>query len=93
VPQISTALPWRGPCISDHAFFAGWTALLPLHAAASQPQIDTERVRLALAQTHSDARVLDLKRESDALYADYLRDAMRLSLAAPLPSSRFCCSP
>jgi predicted exporter len=63
---------------------AGWTALLPLHAAASQPQIDTERVRLALAQTHSDARVLDLKRESDALYADYLRDAMRLSLAGSI---------
>jgi predicted exporter len=61
---------------------AGWTALLPLHAAdASQPPIDIERVRLALAQARCSAQVIDLKRESDALYADYLHNAMRLSLA------------
>jgi predicted exporter len=61
---------------------AGWSALLPLHAAdASRPDIDIVRVRRALAQTHSDAQALDLKQESDALYSDYLREAMRLSSA------------
>jgi predicted exporter len=60
----------------------GWSALLPLHAAdASRPDIDIARVRRALAQAHSDAQVLDLKQESDALYSDYLREAMRLSSA------------
>lgn len=63
----------------------GWTALLPLHATgASHPHIDIERVRLALAAAHCSAQVLDLKHESDALYSDYLRDAMRLSLAGSL---------
>jgi predicted exporter len=58
----------------------GWSALLPLHAAdASRPDIDIGRVRRALADAQSDARVLDLKQESDALYSDYLREAMRLS--------------
>jgi predicted exporter len=60
----------------------GWSALLPLHAAdASRPRIDIERVRAALAAAHSGAQALDLKQESDALYSDYLREAMRLSLA------------
>jgi predicted exporter len=55
---------------------------LPLHAVdASRPDIDIARVRHALAEAHSDAQVLDLKRESDALYSDYLRGAMRLSSA------------
>jgi predicted exporter len=59
----------------------GWSALLPLHAAdPSRPDIDIARVRLALAAAHSDAQALDLKRESDALYSDYLREAMRLTL-------------
>jgi predicted exporter len=59
---------------------SGWSALLPLHAAgASRPDIDITQVRRALWQAHSDAQVLDLKRESDALYSDYLREAMRLS--------------
>lgn len=63
----------------------GFSALLPLHAAdPSQPKIDVARVRRALAATHSSAQVLDLKQESDALYSDYLRDAMRLSLAGLL---------
>jgi predicted exporter len=60
---------------------AGWSALLPLHAVASRPQIDIARVRLALAAANCGAQVLDLKQESDALYAGYLRDAMRLSVA------------
>jgi predicted exporter len=60
----------------------GWSALLPLHAAdPSRPTIDIARVRRALASASSSARVLDLKQESDALYSDYLREAMRLSLA------------
>jgi predicted exporter len=63
----------------------GWSALMPLHAAdSSRPAIDITRVRLALAAAHCGAEVLDLKQESDALYADYLRDAMRLSLAGCL---------
>jgi len=60
----------------------GWSALLPLHAAdASRPTIDIARVRSTLASAQSSAQVLDLKQESDALYSDYLREAMRLSLA------------
>jgi predicted exporter len=60
----------------------GFSALLPLHAAdPSGPGIDIARVRLALAAAHCNAQALDLKRESDALYSDYLREAMRLTLA------------
>ncbi len=64
---------------------AGWSALLPLHAAdASRPTLDIARVRSALASAQSSAQVLDLKQESDALYSDYLREAMRLSSAGIL---------
>jgi len=60
----------------------GYRALLPLRTGdPSAPDIDAGRVRLALAAAHSDARVLDLKGQSDALYADYLHGAMRLSSA------------
>ena len=60
----------------------GWSALLTLHAAGgARPDIDIARVRRALAEGHSDARVLDMKHEADALYSDYLREAMRLSCA------------
>jgi len=64
--------------LSDH-----WNALLPLRAAdPAAPDIDSARVSSALAAANShDARLLDLKKESDALYASYLREAMRLSLA------------
>ena len=60
-----------------------WNALLPLHAAdAAAPDIDLARVREALARTgSSDAQLLDLKSESDALYVSYLHEAIRLSLA------------
>ena len=63
---------------SDH-----WSALLPLHAADPlAPDIDSARVSRALAAANlHDAQLLDLKKESDALYASYLREAMRLSLA------------
>lgn len=66
-----------------------WTALLPLHAAArpaapqgTLPDIDAARVAAALAAAGlSDTHLLDLKAETDALYANYLHEAMRLSLA------------
>ncbi len=63
---------------SDH-----WYALLPLHAAdPAAPGIDSARVSRALAAAGlSNAELLDPKMESDALYASYLREAMRLSLA------------
>lgn len=65
-----------------------WNALLPLHAAGTGATsgalqaIDTARVAAALRAAHLDeARVLDLKRESDALYAGYLSEAIHLSSA------------
>jgi len=58
-----------------------WSALLPLRAPpGSASDIDLAPVRAALAADAS-VHVLDLKRESDALYDDYLHEAMRLSLA------------
>ena len=62
-----------------------WTALLPLHphsdaATAARTDIDVDAVRSVLAADHcDDATVLDLKQESDALYASYLGEALRLS--------------
>jgi predicted exporter len=59
-----------------------WNALLPLHAADGPraPDIDVARVDSALAAANlSDTRVLDLKTQTDALYAGYLREAIRLS--------------
>jgi predicted exporter len=62
-----------------------WNALLPLHAADAAPSIDTARVRAALEEADLKmARVLDLKQESDALYASYLSKAIHLSLAGML---------
>jgi predicted exporter len=62
-----------------------WNALLPLHGVRGGEgvqDIDTARVAAALRDAHVDeARVLDLKREADALYGGYLQAAMRLSLA------------
>ena len=60
-----------------------WNALLPLHAAdPAAPDIDLARVREALAGENSgDALLLDLKQETDALYAGYLSEAIRLSVA------------
>jgi predicted exporter len=59
-----------------------WNALLPLHAAAPGHAIDTARVIAALKLARLDeARVLDLKQESDALYSSYLAEAIHLSLA------------
>ncbi|HVS77672.1 MAG TPA: MMPL family transporter, partial [Steroidobacteraceae bacterium] len=62
-----------------------WHALLPLDAPTSGPHafaIDFARVRQAVsAAAPAHATVLDLKGEADALYATYLREAVRLSLA------------
>jgi predicted exporter len=61
----------------------GWNALLPLHApaGAASPDIDAERVGAAVnAARLDDTRVLDLKTQTDALYAGYLQEAIRLSL-------------
>ncbi len=60
-----------------------WSALLPLHAVtgAAAPDIDIARVSAALAAAHlQDTQVLDLKAQTDALYASYLHEAIRLSL-------------
>jgi predicted exporter len=59
-----------------------WNALLPLRSAAVGGEIDFARVVAALEHGHvDDARVLDLKRESDALYDNYLAEAIHFSLA------------
>jgi predicted exporter len=61
-----------------------WNALLPLHAAADRP-IDVARVAASLREAQLDGtQVLDLKRESDDLYASYLTEAIHLSLAGML---------
>ena len=62
---------------SDH-----WSALLPLHAVdAAAPDVDVARVAAQLAAAHlPDSQVLDLKTQTDALYAGYLQEAIRLSL-------------
>ena len=58
-----------------------WNALLPLRSAAPGQAIDMARVVAALNEGKVDeARVLDLKQESDALYAGYLSEAIRYSL-------------
>jgi predicted exporter len=58
-----------------------WTALLPLRIAASH-SLDAERVRVALAETDlAGVHFVDIKGESDRLYAGYLREAILLSLA------------
>ena len=59
-----------------------WNALLPLHSAAAGGDIDLARVAAALqAANVPQARVLDLKQESDSLYAGYLSEAIHYSLA------------
>src|ERR1700722_388514 len=62
---------------SDH-----WSALLPLHAAdGAAPEVDVARVAACLAAARlPNTQILDLKLETDALYAGYLREAIRLSL-------------
>ncbi|MFI4914672.1 MAG: MMPL family transporter, partial [Steroidobacterales bacterium] len=58
----------------------GWNALLPLQAPGAAEDIDLERVRTGLRDTAGDpALVLNTKQATDALYAGYLREALRLS--------------
>jgi predicted exporter len=59
-----------------------WNALLPLRSAIAGGAIDLGRVEAALRQSDVDeARVLDVKQESDALYENYLAEAIHFSLA------------
>ena len=59
-----------------------WHALLPLRSATAGGTIDMSLVVAALQHSHVDeARVLDLKQESDALYDSYLAEAIHYSLA------------
>lgn len=59
-----------------------WHALLPLRAAAdgTLPQRDTLATVLAQAGPGVQASHVDLKRETDALYAGYLAEAQALTL-------------
>ncbi|HEY2145929.1 MAG TPA: MMPL family transporter [Steroidobacteraceae bacterium] len=58
-----------------------WNAIMPLRSAAAGQTIDATRVAAALAaEAVGEARVLDLKQESDALYTSYLAEAIRYSL-------------
>ncbi len=61
---------------SDH-----WSALLPLHGAdGAAPDVDVARVAAELAAAKlPNTQILDLKLETDALYAGYLQEAIRLS--------------
>ena len=62
-----------------------WNALLPLHAAGVGQAVNTAWVMAALQHARlTEAQVLDLKHESDALYAGYLAEAIHLSLAGVL---------
>ena len=62
-----------------------WNAILPLHAPGTAQSIDTARVAEILVRAKlSEAQVLDLKQESDELYAAYLNEAIRLSAAGIL---------
>jgi predicted exporter len=64
---------------------ARWNALLPLHASPGTQAVDLARVKAALQRARlNEAQVLDLKQESDALYASYLAEGIHLSLAGML---------
>ncbi|HEX4024026.1 MAG TPA: hypothetical protein VHX52_04880 [Steroidobacteraceae bacterium] len=57
-----------------------WRALLPLHATAGD-DIDVARVRASLATlAPAHVAVLNVRQQTDALYAGYLAAALRLSL-------------
>ncbi len=62
-----------------------WNALLPLHTGSGSEAVDAARIEAALRLAPApSAQLLDLKQESDALYAGYLTDAIHLSLAGLL---------
>ncbi len=62
----------------------GWRLLMPLRADSGGAPLDPERLRRAFASVPAtdgvSVRFLDIKRESDALYAQYLAEAIELSL-------------
>ncbi|MDP9065118.1 MAG: MMPL family transporter [Pseudomonadota bacterium] len=59
-----------------------WTALMPLRSARSGAPIDTAHAAASLAAAQlDDTQMVDMKAETDALYADYLSEAIRLSIA------------
>lgn len=61
-----------------------WNALIPLRAAtrgAHAHEVPVELVRAAIADVPGRALLIDMKGESDRLYADYLREAVLLALA------------
>ncbi|MDQ2962988.1 MAG: MMPL family transporter [Pseudomonadota bacterium] len=62
-----------------------WSALLPLKMAqrgTAGPAIDPEAIRAALTEAgQKSALLVDVKGETDRLYASYLADAIYLSLA------------
>lgn len=61
-----------------------WIALIPLRAATVGPhahQVPIDLVRAAIADVAGRALLIDMKGESDRLYADYLREAAMLALA------------
>jgi len=59
-----------------------WNALLPLRSVTAGGNIDLAQVAAALREgSLPQARVLDLKQESDSLYASYLTEAIHFSLA------------
>lgn len=64
---------------------SGWTALLPLQAPSAGAQaydIDQARVAVLLAEAGiRNAMFVDLGTESNRIYADYLKEAVLLSLA------------
>ena len=81
-PPIERAsLAGSGPGLAVDALLQhgsrGWSALLPLRPAGDA--IDGARLSSALAG--SGALFIDMKREFDQLYDDYLQEAMRLSLS------------
>lgn len=62
----------------------GWSAVLPLHPPRADAAADIPVAAVQQALAGSGAVLVDLKGEFEALYADYLRQAIGLSLAGVL---------
>jgi predicted exporter len=92
VAQARSAAPITPPMLQGTSFALGldallwhqdgsWHALLPLHARGNGGGVDIARVRRRLAPPGGAAIVvLNIKHETDALYASYLTAAIELSL-------------
>ncbi len=59
----------------------GWSVLLPLHPVAGDDELAIPAAQVRAALAGSDALFIDMKGEFDALYSDYLGEAIVLSLA------------